>query len=208
MDPSSTTSPSRASAWDHASPSPRVHTSSRRASWETRTTCRSAGDALVVLELLAPVVLLGARAQHLDDQRRVGHRVLVLGVELARAADDRHVRVRREPGGEHAHAQVGAVEPARPGAQLRIELADDGGCERGTRRRPPRHRVDLAIEVLVLDVARALVGEVLAERVVDAVRVGRHRAKYGTAAEVAAAHDAAAPPRPPNAPPWRDATAA
>src|SRR5689334_22360474 len=75
-------------------------------------------EPFVMLELLAPIVLLRAAAQHLDDQRGVRHRELVLGVSLSGTAYDRDVGVSREAGRRHTHAQIGVMGPASPRAKL------------------------------------------------------------------------------------------
>ena len=69
-------------------------------------------DSLVMLELVATVVLVGAAAEHLDDERRIGDRVLVRRIAFERPADDRRVGV----GGDGVDNNCnGAV--------------DEGGCQ-------------------------------------------------------------------------------
>jgi len=46
-----------------------------------------AGDLPVVLSLLSAVVVRRARAEHLDDERRVQDRVLPLGIALERTTN-------------------------------------------------------------------------------------------------------------------------
>ena len=97
---------------------------------------------------------------------RIGDRLRIRVVAFGRPADDRHVRIGGEAG-TRANAQVGIVSAASAIAKLREEQADDGGRERGVLRRPAGHRVDLAAEKLVLDVARRLEREVFGVRVMD-----------------------------------------
>ena len=71
----------------------------------------------------------------------------------------------------------GAVDSPLAQAQ---ELADHLRREVAVRRGAAGHRVDLAVEVLVLDVARRLEGEVLLPGVAHHVGGERHAAEYGT----------------------------
>ena len=72
------------------------------------------GDSLVVLELVAAVVFLGAPAEDFDDQRGIGDRVLIFGIARARSADDGDVRLGGEASLEHADAAAcSGVSPRR-----------------------------------------------------------------------------------------------
>jgi len=126
-----------------------------------------------VLELVPRVVLLGAAAQDFDDQSRVRHRLRVPFMALAWPTNHGDIRISRQSG-RCADAEVGIVGAVSTATKLREEQTDDGGRERSVLRRTVCPRIDLAVEILMLDVTRSLKCQVLAIRVMDLVEGRRH----------------------------------
>src|SRR3954471_16314878 len=118
-----------------------------------------------MLELLAPVPVLCAVAEYLDDQGRVHSDQPALWVVFDRATDDGEIGIADEPGRQHADFQVRAERPARPFAQLRPNERRDRRGQCGVFRRAAGHGIDLSVEELMLHIAAVLVCEVVSERV-------------------------------------------
>lgn len=99
-------------------------------------------------------------AQDFHDERRIRDRQRIHSVDLAWPADDRDVGVSCQPRGR-ANAEVGIVRAAVASAELRAQQSDGSGCERRVLGRAARHRVNLSVEELMLDIAQRLEPEVL-----------------------------------------------
>ena len=126
-----------------------------------------------MLELVARIVLLGTAAQDFHDERRIRDRQRVNAIDLTWPADDRDVGVSCKTRG-CANTQIGIVWTAFAAAELRAQQGDGGRRERRVFGRAARHRVNLAAEEFVLDVARRLESEIVGVGVIELVEKCRH----------------------------------
>jgi hypothetical protein len=106
-----------------------------------------ARDLAVVLQLFPAVVVLGRRAEHLDQDARVHRRrcARIFRIELDAAADDRYVGVGAEPGGGDADAQIRVEDAAGLPAEMDGEQRGDVDGDGRVRGRPAGHGPGLPV---------------------------------------------------------------
>lgn len=141
-------------------------------------------------ELLAAVVVLRARARYFDQDLRILDGVGVFRIPLDPIAHDADVRVGGEARLANADAEIRAVDTTASSTELRRERCADVGCDCSVLRRSARHRADLAVHELELDVRAVRHGDVFAKRVVwttcrddhsPSIAHGAHVFRLGTA---------------------------
>src|SRR6266540_1833447 len=127
-----------------------------------------------MIELLATIVFLGARARHFDEEQRIDDGVGIVVVSLRSAADHADVRIGVESTRLDADAHVRRLHAARPimkrAGQDRDDVCRVGSMLGGT----TGHRVDLAVQVFVPDVAVFLETQILGNRVLPVRRPNCH----------------------------------
>jgi hypothetical protein len=110
-----------------------------------------ASDLLIVLELHAAILLLGALARHLHEELRMHARLGVVGVDFVRAIH-REVRVIADPAlarGQDTKPLIGSLEDAGAAAEGRPDRVVEAAAEHVVAPGRARHRDDLAIDQLV-----------------------------------------------------------
>jgi hypothetical protein len=131
-----------------------------------------------VIELLAAVVVRRTWTEHLDHDGRVHECMVVLDISLLGPTNDGNVRVRRQPGGQHANPKIGAIDSARATAKLNVERRAHIHREGSVLGRATGHGIYLPIEVLVLDVRVVLEQKVVAVAIGGPVPARGHRGEY------------------------------
>ena len=125
--------------------------------------------------LRAPVVLLGAVAQDLDDEPRIQQSLRPGRSELGRPADDREIGVRVQACFIEPDAKVGTPDAAIPASKSIRQQNDQVDLHEVVLGGHPRHREDLAVHELVLTLMREVVGKVLGLRHVSDGGWAAHR---------------------------------